>query len=170
MTVETYEFEQSSEDGRERMVTIPWSRLLDTTPTKGQAACVNGRHATLRICGTVINAKDATDPYAVLNIAEGRRERHSVRGVLTYTGGGAENAWGLLNIGDPVYYDAAQDALNGVKLSTARLQADAATVNPFFGWVTMTQDEDEDDFTKGSATAGVTSDVALICAGLNVGI
>ena len=172
MTVASYEFEQSSEDGRERIVLIPWSRLIDATPTKGQAACVNGLHATLRCCGTVWNAGEVTvDEYALLNIAEGRRERHPVRGVLTYTAGPvAEATWGVLNIGDPVYYDAEQDTLNGVKLSTARTQSDGVTINPFWGWVTMTQDEDEDDFEKGSAIAGVTSDVALICAGLNVGI
>jgi len=172
MTVASYEYEQSSEDGRERHVLIPWSRLIDTTPTKGQAACVNGVHATHRITGTVVNAGTVTvDPYVILNIAEGRRERKSVRNVLTYSAGPvAEATWGLMNIGDPVYYDGEQDTLNGVKLSTARVQSDAATINPFFGWVTMTQDEDEDDFPKAAADAGSTTDVALICAGLNVGI
>ena len=36
MTVETYEFQQSSEGGRERMVPIPWTRLTDATPTKAE--------------------------------------------------------------------------------------------------------------------------------------
>jgi len=170
MTIASYEFEQSSESGRERLVLIPFSRLLDITPTKGNAACVNGLHATRRICGTVWNDGSAADPYAVLNVAEGRMELHDVRNVLTYAGGGAEAAWGPINIGDPIYYDAAQDALNGVKLSTAPLQAGGVVTNPFFGVAIMHQDETSASYPKGTNLAGSTQEVTILCAGLNTGV
>ena len=170
MTVASYEFQQSSESGRERHVLIPRSRLIDTTPTKGQAACINGLHATRRACGTVINAGTVADPYAVLNVAEGRMELHDVRNVLTYGAGPvAETAWGAINIGDPIYYDGEQDTLNGIKLSTAPVQSDAATVNPLFGWAIMHQDETSASYPKGANTAS-TQEVTILCAGLNTGI
>jgi hypothetical protein len=71
---------------------------------------------------------------------------------LEYTAGPvAESVWGPINIGDPVYYDAEQDALSGNKLSTAPQQSDGATANTLFGNVVMMQDEDADDFAKGEA-------------------
>lgn len=167
MTIATYEFQQSSEGGRERMFPIPYTRLADATPTKGQPARVTGLIAGRMMCGTVYNAGSTADPYAVINFAEGRVEMHDVRNVLTYTAGPvAEATWGAINIGDPIFYDAEQDTLNGIKLSTSPLQSDGATLNEFFGWAVTHQDEDADDFPKGGVTAS-TQEVAVLCAGLS---
>lgn len=170
MTIEAYQVDQSSESGRERITPpIPWARLLDVTPTLKDPACVNGRQETNRICGTVWNAGvTTTDETVLLNVAEGRLEHHEVRNVLTYTAGPvAEATWGAINIGDAVYYDEEQDTLNGIKLSTAPLQSDAATYNPFFGYVVPHQDEDADDFAKGEDGVASTQECTILCAGLN---
>lgn len=166
---EAYEYQQSSESGRERMVKIPWSRLADATPSIHDPAQVTGLTAGEQMTGTVVNAGTATtNEYVILNVAEGRREYHNVRNVLTYSADPvAEATWGPINIGDPVYYDAEQDALNGVKLSTAPQQSDGATANARFGVVIMHQDEDEDDFAKGTDQDGSTQECAILCCGLN---
>jgi len=149
-------------------VLIPWARLTDATPTKGDPAQVTGLIAGEQVTGVVMNPGVAADPYAILNVAEGRMERQNVRCVLTYTAGPvAEATFGLMNIGDPVFYDAEQDTLNGVKLSTSPLQSDGATANARYGIIIMTQDEDADDFPKGSASVGTTVECAILCTGLN---
>lgn len=164
----TNSFEMSSESSRERMVLIPWTRLTDATPTKGDPAQVTGRIAGEQLTGTVYNAGTIADPYAVLNVAEGRMERHNVRNVLSYTAGPvAEAVWGPINIGDPVYYDAEQDVLNGIKLSTSPLQSDGATPNARFGTIIMLQNETSASFYKGAALVGSTHECGIVGCGLN---
>ena len=165
----TNSFELSSESSRLRMVKIPWSRLTDATPTKGDPSQVTGLIAGAKMCGTVYNpGVTTTNEYAILNVAEGRMERQNVRNVLTYSAGPvAEATWGAMNIGDPVFYDAEQDALNGIKLSTAPLQSDGTTPNARFGTIIMLQDEDKDDFAKGDDQAGISIECGVICCGLN---
>ena len=170
MTRYAYQYEVSSESGRERHVRIPWARLTDTTPTLSDPAQVTGLTAGRMLTGTVINAGTAVaaggTAEAILNVANAAVYWHYVRNVLTYTAGPvAEATWGAINVGDPVYYDAEQDALNGVKLSTSPLQSDGATANTLFGWVVMNQDEDADDFGKGTALAGSTQECAVLQAG-----
>lgn len=167
---ETYEYEVSSESGRERHIAIPWARMTDTTPTLGQPAEVTSLTAGRRLTGVVVNAGTATaaggTSEAILNVARGATYYFNVRNVLTYTAGPvAEATWGPINIGDCVYYDAEQDALNGVKLSTAPVQSDASTRNTLFGFVVMNQDEDADDFPKGTDQAGSTQECAVCFAG-----
>lgn len=165
-----YEYEVSSESGRERHVAIPWARLTDTTPTLAEPAQVTGLTAGRMLTGTVVNAGTAVaaggTSEAILNVAWGAVYFHNVRNVLTYTSGPvAEATWGAINIGDPVYYDAEQDALNGVKLSTAPTQSDGATRNTLFGWVVMNQDETASSFPKGTALAGSTQECAVLQGG-----
>jgi len=154
----TYDYEQSSEGGRERHELIPWSRLTDATPTLGDPAQVTGLPAGTQMTGTVINpGVVTTDPYVVMNVAHGAVYRHNVRNVVTYTAGPvAEATWRAIQIGDAVYYDPEQDVLNGVKLSLAPLQSDAATLNALFGHIVMMQDEDSADFGKGTTLVGST--------------
>lgn len=159
----TYDYEQSSEGGRERMLPIPWSRLADTTPTLGDPAQVTSAVAGTQITGTVINPGVAvTDTVVVLNVAPGAIFRHNVRNALTWAGGPAEATWQALNIGDVVYYDVTSDLVNGVKLSVSPLNAAAA--NPIFGNIVMMQDEDSADFPKGGAGSGSTHVCAVMKA------
>lgn len=169
MTRYAYQYEVSSESGRERHLAVPYARLTDTTPTLGDPAQVTGLTAGRMITGTVVNAGTTValggTAEAILNVANGAVYFHYVRNVLTYTSGPvAEATWGAINVGDPVYYDAEQDALNAVKLSTAPLQSDGATANTLFGWVVLNQDEDADSFPKGGITAS-TQECAVMQAG-----
>ena len=167
MTIQTYEFQQSSEGSRERTFPVPWTRLADQTPTKGDAARVTGLVAGRMMCGTVYEPGSTADPYAVINFAMGRVELKDVRNVLTYTAGPvAEATWGPINFGDPIFYDDEQDTLNGIKLSTSPLQSDGATANEFWGWAVTHEDETIDDFPKGGETAS-TQEVTILCAGLS---
>jgi len=166
-----YDFQQSSEAGRERMIRIPHARLTDVTPTVGDPAQVTGRVAGEQITGVVYNAGVlVTNTYAILNVAKGQVIRVSVRNTLTYGAGPlAEATHGVINIGDPVYYSDEQDTLTpGVKLSTSPLQSDAATPNARFGNVVMLQDEDADDFPKAAADAGHTVTCAVCLGGDNI--
>jgi len=162
----TQSYETSSEAGRERHVLVPWARLTDATPTLGDPAAVLSRIAGTQVCGTVVNAgTTTTDEYVLINVAEGAVYRHNVRNVLTYTAGPvAEATWGAINVGDPVFYDAEQDTLNGIKLSTAPLTS-AGAANPRFGTIILLQDQTASDFPT-AATA--LSDVyAVMQTGLN---
>ena len=160
----TYDYEQSSESGRERMLPVPWTRLTDTTPTLGDPAQVTSAVAGSGITGTVVNPGVVTiDPVAVLNAASGAIFRHNVRNVLTYAGGPAEASWQVLNVGDVVYYDVTCEVINaGIKLSVSPLNA--ATANAIFGNIVMMQDEDAADFPKGGAGSGSTHVCAILQA------
>ena len=166
---EIYDYEQSSEAGRERHLQIPYARQKDVTPTLGDPACVTSRIVGMETCGTVITI-NATTSEATINFAEGAIYRHNVRNVRTYNVDGppqTEATWGAMNIGDPVFYDENQDALNGIKLSTAQFEGDGTTPNPRFGTIVMLQDECADDFGKGDAQEGVTELCAIEQTGLN---
>jgi len=96
---------------------------------------------------------NATNSVSIINIASGATFFHNVRNVRTYNAGPvAEATWGAINVGDPVYYDAEQDTLNGIKLSTSPLTSVGAA-NTLFGYVTMFQEEVAGDFPKGGVTA-----------------
>ena len=158
-------YEQSSESGRERHLNIPYSRLEDGTPTLHDPACVIGLPTGTQITGTIIDLS-ATDLEVVLNHARGAVYRHYVRNVATYdlTIALHEETWRVINVGDAVYYDEESDFLNGVKLSFAPLESDAATPNPLFGWVCLLQDETYADFYKGIGSSGSTHLVAVVQA------
>ena len=155
----TYNADVSSEAGRERHTRIPYARLTDATPTIKDPAQVTGLVPGSTLTGTVVTI-NATDSEAIINVADGAAYLHNVRNVLTYAGGPAEATWGPINIGDPVFYDAEQDTLNGIKLSTSPLTSTAAA-NTLFGHVTMLQDEDSADFPKGAALVASTQECAV---------
>lgn len=157
----TYEYEQSSEGGRERMVRIPYARLVDATPTKGDPCAVTSLLPGAELIGTVVSL-DATNSIAIVNTADGAVFRHNVRNVLTYGGGPAEATWGPINIGDPVYYDDTATMPANTKLSTSPLDG-AGNANPMFGVVVLLQDEDDDgsDFPRGTSLAGSTDAFAI---------
>jgi hypothetical protein len=152
--ITTYDYEQSSESGRERHVLIPYSRQTDTTPTLHDPAQVTGAVVGSCLTGTVVTIDD-TDDVAVLNVAKGAVYRHNVRNVITYSGGNAEATYRAINIGDPVYYDSAGTMPAYTKLSTSPLDinVNGTTLNTLFGWVVMMQEETSASFPKGTTTA-----------------
>jgi len=160
----TYDYEQSSESGRERHILVPYARQTDATPTLHEPVEVIGLLPGTQITGTNITL-DATFSTSVVNVADGAVYRHGVRNVTSYAGGPAEAAWAVINVGDPVYYDAEQDTLTGNKLSMSPLRSDGATANTLFGQVLMQQDEDADDFPK---TDGLTPGASVVCAVMQV--
>jgi len=117
------------------------------------------------MCGTHVTL-DAVTSESIVNFAVGAVYRHGVRNVLTYSAGPvAEATWGPINVGDPVYYDAEQDALSGNKLSTSPLTS-AGAANARFGIVVMQQTETAASFPKGAALVGS----AHMCAVLQTGV
>ena len=157
----TYDYEQSSESDRERMVLIPWARLCDATPTLGDPAEVISAVPGTEITGTVINPGVVTvDAYAILNVARGAVYRHNVRttDVLHIAGNLHEHSWRDINIGDTVYYSAETDTLTAgvAKLALTPVQSDGATLNAVFGHVVMMQDETPANFPKLAGAAGNT--------------
>ncbi len=160
-------YEQSSESGRERHIRVPWSRQLDTTPVFHDPMAMTSVIVGSEVTGTIIVVGTVADPVSIVNVAEGAKYVRLVRNVLTYSSGPvAEATWGPINIGDPIFYDAEQDTLNGVKLSTSPLDSTGAAANPRFGTAVMHQTEDEDDFPKGGETASSQSVTVMQC-GLN---
>lgn len=157
----TYDYEQSSEGGREREVRVPYARLVDVTPTLHDPAAVTSLLPGAELIGTVTSL-DATNSVAIINTADGAVFRHNVRNVLTYNPGVAELTWGPINIGDPVYYDPSASMPANCKLSTSPLSTTAAA-NPLFGVVVMLQDEADTgaDFPRGTALAGSTDAFAI---------
>jgi len=173
MTVRShlYDYEQSSESGRERHTRWPYARLKDATPTLGDPFCVTSVIVGMEVCGTVVTL-NATNSTIIGNVAEGAIYRHNVRNVVTYNNDGppqTEATWAAVNIGDPVFYDETADVNTaGVcKLSTAPLHGDGATPNPRFGTIQMLQDEVASDFPRGDAQAGLSDLYAVLQCGLN---
>lgn len=151
----TQSYENSSEAGRERMVTLPYARLTDVTPTLHDPAQVTSAVVATNFHGTVITL-DATDSMVVLNCADGAQYNHNIRNVITYDGQDAETGWRVINVGDVVYYDATADANTaGVcKLSTSPLDG-AGAANAIFGHVVLMRGEtNAADFPKGAGGAG----------------
>ncbi len=128
---------------------IPYARLADNTPTPSNPAMVTGVLLGSELTGTIISV-DAGASIAVINFAPGFVLRTTVRNVLTYAG--AENTWGAINIGDPVYYDDTAGMPAGTYLSTSPLDT-GGNANPLFGRVVPVSDTDT--FPKG--VGGVAS-------------
>jgi len=145
-----YNYEQSSEGGRERHLDIPYSRLTDNAPAMGEPVEVTGLPLGSQITGTVVTL-DAGDSVAVINTADGAVYRHNVRTVTTYAGQ-AESAWRAIALGDMVYYDNSATMPAYAKLSLAPASG-IPDANTPFGHVVLMQDEDASDFTKGVAVA-----------------
>jgi hypothetical protein len=154
----TYDYEVSSENGRERHIRVPYTRLTDQTPTLHDPAEIVSLLPGTAVTGTVITI-DAVRTEAIVNTAPRATYWHNVRNVLTYNVG-AENTWGAINVGDPVYYDASATMPANTWLSTAPAN-NVAAANTLFGWVVMRNDETAAaSFPKGGA-AGSTQECAI---------
>jgi len=160
-------YEQSSEAGRERMLPVPYARLVDITPTLHDPVAVTSAVPGTQITGVSV-ALDVSRATAVVNVAKGMITRQNVRNCTGYAGGGggAENAWRIIQIGDPVFYDASTTMVAlGVQLSLAA--ADNTLVplaNPLYGFVVMLQTETAASFPKGAGGAGSTN----LCAVMHI--
>jgi len=137
-----------SDIGAERLWPFPYARLEDATPTVGNPAAVTSLLPGTQVTG-VVKSLDAGRSLAVLDVTRSKIYKFTVRNVLTYNGG-AENTFGAINIGDPVYYDGSGTMPAGTYLSTAPADA-AAAANPLFGWVVPL--DETDTAAKGGATA-----------------
>ena len=153
-------YEQSSEGGRERHVTIPYARLTDATPTLHDPCEVISAVPGTQITGVSITL-DAVQSVAIINVAQGAVYRQNIRNCITYAGN-VENAWRAVNIGDPVWYDnSATMVAGGWQLSTSPLD-DLGVANTLFGHVVMLQNETAASFPKGIAIApGSTLECAI---------
>ena len=159
MTVNT-NYEVSSE-GAVRHWEIPQARLENTAPTVTQAAAVISLLPGTQLTGTVLTV-DATDDIAVIDFTTSMVYAHDVRNVRTYNQA-AEATWGVINIGDPIYYDggATMVAL-GLFLSTSPLDA-AGTANPLFGFAVPAYWDDV--YPKGAIGAATATDVPVMQIG-----
>lgn len=149
---------------------IPIARLIDATPTVSNPAAVNGADYANgeALTGVVISlaTSDAGTDFAVLDCAPANVYWFAVRNVLTYSGE-AENTFGAINIGDPVYYDDSATMPAGVYLSTSP-QDNLGNANVKYSHVVGCRVTDMDDYPKGGATAS-TQDCGnmIIGAGTN---
>jgi hypothetical protein len=75
--------------------------------------------------------------------------KHWVRNVRTYNQG--EATWGVINVGDPIYYDRSATMPAGVYLSTSPAD-NAAGANPLFGYAMFTYTETMPTTTAAAAT------------------
>ena len=130
-------------------VMIPYARLTDTTPTPSLPAEVTSLLPGTQLTGTIISI-DASDSVAEIDIRAGT-VYHEVRNVLTYSGA-VENTWGVINIGDAVYYDNSATMPAGVYLSTSPLD-NLGVANTLFGHVVPCNDADRANYPTSPATA-----------------
>jgi len=131
-------------------VQIPYARLTDTTPTVSLPAEVTSLLPGTALTGTIISI-DASDSVAMVDIRAGNIYYHEVRNVLTY-GGAVEATWGVINIGDAVYYDNSATMPAGVYLSTSPLD-NLGVANTLFGHVVPCNDADRSNYPTSPATA-----------------
>jgi len=164
------DYEVSSE-GCVRHWEIPYARLTHNTPMETNAAQVIGLLPGHELTGTVLTI-DAVNSVAVIDFTAGAVYRHDVRNCTGWAGGGAgaENAWALVNIGDPVYYDDSTNMPAGVYLSTSvNNNAAGPVANPLFGFVVPSDPVDMAAFLpagKGIAIApGSTLRLAIMQIG-----
>ena len=153
------DYEVASE-GAVRHWEIPYARLTDASPTASLPAEVTSLTTGCSLTGTILTV-DADDEVAVIDFTSSMVYWHEVRNVRTYDG--AEATWGVINIGDEVYYDHSATMPAGVYLSTSPL-GDAGQTNTRFGWVVPRNDTDMALFAKGDATAS-TEECAIMQLG-----
>ena len=125
------------------------SRMEDITPTVTQPAAVTSLLPGTQICGTILSV---TGTQSIVDFTSSMVYYQEVRNVLTYAVG-AEATWGVINEGDPIYYDGSGTMPAGVKLSTSPLDA-ADVANPLFGFAVL--HNPTDTFPKGGAAASTT--------------
>jgi len=110
---------------------VPVSRLvnlaIDPTLTGEDLAenhhpvAISSRTAAQSAVGTVLSQQsvDGTD-FVVVDLTPNVVYRHNVRNVRTYDAG-AENSWGVISVGDVIYFDNSATMPAGVFLSTSPL-------------------------------------------------
>lgn len=159
-------YEESSE-GAVQHWPIPYARLEDATPTPTYPAAVLSVLPGTQLTGTIL-VVDATDSVAIIDTTPNMIYKQYVRNVLTYKVG-AEETFGAINIGDPIYYDRSATMPANAKLSTSPLDSTGAA-NPLFGFVVPSMGESDSAaalaaaFPKGAATASTQ-----YCAVMQVG-
>jgi hypothetical protein len=141
------DYEVSSE-GAVRHWEIPYTRLTDATPTPSNPAEVTSLLPGTQLSGTILTVDGVV---AVIDFTSGMVYRQTVRNVLTYNAG-AENTWGAINIGNPVYYDNSATMPVGTYLSTSPLD-NTGVANTPFGYAVPMDDVDMALFPKGGAAA-----------------
>jgi len=125
------DYEISSE-GAVRHWEVPYARLTDTTPAVGDPAELTSLLAGTQVNGTVL-AINAVVSRAEVDFTASMIYKHYVRNVRTYSGA-AENTWGVIDVGDIVYYDNSATMPAGVYLSTSPLD-NLGVANSLFGYV-----------------------------------
>lgn len=125
------DYEISSE-GAVRHWEVPYARLTDATPAVGDPAEMTALTAGTEVGGTVL-AINAAVSRAVVDFTCSMIYKHYVRNVRTY-GGGVEATWGVIDVGNRVYYDNSATMPAGVYLSTSPLDNTGAA-NSLFGTV-----------------------------------
>jgi hypothetical protein len=145
------DYEVSSESAI-RHWDIPYDDLEDATPTATLPAALTSRVDGKQLTGTIL-VVDADDEMAVIDFTHSMVYEHDVRNVLTYDTG-AEDTWGAIDIGDPIFYDRSATMPAGVQLSTSPLDA-SGDANPLFGFRVPANDTDV--VAAGDATASSQS-------------
>lgn len=155
------DYEVSSE-GAVRHWEIPYARLEDATPTVSNPAAVLSRVAGTQLTGTILSV-DAGDSIAIIDFTPSMVYRQDVRNVLTYNAG-AENTFGAIRVGDPVFYDRSSTMPAGVYLSTSPLDRLGAA-NPLFGHVVMLPEQTPSSFPLGADAVASTQECAVMQVG-----
>lgn len=161
MTESIRDHYQESSKSAQRHWPVPYTRLEDTTPTPSYPAALLSLIVGNQLTGTIL-VVDAVNSIAIIDFTCSMVYRHTIRNVRTYSGS-AENTWGAINVGDPVWYDRSATMPGGTYLSTSPNDALGAA-NPQFGTVMLmvdnaTFDTDVADYPKtataNTATCGV---------------
>ena len=154
MPTENYEV---SSESAVRHWEVPFARLENITPAITEAAALLSRIDGTQLTGTVLFVDD-DDDIAIVDFTHSMVYLHDVRNVRTYYQGAAAT-WGVINIGDPIFYDRSATMPANVYLSTSPLDEDGND-NPLFGFRVVPHDE-TDIAAKGSAAAA-TVEIAVM--------
>lgn len=156
-TVNNYEI---SSDGVGQHWIVPVARLenavilgpvlaADHAPTS-----ILGRLLGTQQTGTILSSETINGVACV--VVDTHSEQvfyHFVRNVRTYAQG-VESSWGVINIGDPIYYDRSATMPAGVYLSTSPADS-AAGANALFGYAAFSQQWPLPTTVAGANTASV---------------
>jgi hypothetical protein len=102
---------------------------------------------------------DATAPgvgMAIVDFTHSMVYKHAVRNVRTYYDGAAAG-WGVIAIGDPIFYDRSAGMPANVYLSTSPLDV-AGNANPLFGFRVPANDAD----IAATSAAGASTEVIAV--------
>lgn len=114
--------------GVERHMTVNVARMENATPTATQPGALISVLAGTQLTGTILNVENS---IAILDVTPGMIYAHKVRNVRTYAAA-AEDTFGTILEGDPIYYDGSATMPADCFLSTSPLDA-AGAANPLFG-------------------------------------